>query len=269
MRALSVTATSLLLALGLLLAGAARAESAGQVTHISGPMFAVASDGSKRVLSIASQVSPGDTLVTSDKTYARVKFSDTGEVTIRPDTQVKIESYGFEQQQPQKDNAVVGLLKGAMRSISGLIGKRGNQDAYQLKTPTATIGIRGTIIFTELVPAGSPSGVPDLQTIVKFEQGTGVVAPIHAPNLQVAVGTGQTFGVLSNLPPIRLPEPPGLQNFQPPPAFPTTSQAPPVLPPPGAVPAPQQQQQQQQRQQQPQSEPTQQRQSQPIDCVVR
>ncbi len=39
--------------------------------------------------------------------------------------------------------AFFSLLKGGFRSISGLIGKI-NQDEYQVTTPVATIGIRGT-----------------------------------------------------------------------------------------------------------------------------
>lgn len=39
--------------------------------------------------------------------------------------------------------ALFSLLKGGFRTITGLIGK-GDQDVYQLKTPVATIGIRGT-----------------------------------------------------------------------------------------------------------------------------
>ena len=31
-----------------------------------------------------------------------------------------------------------------MRAVTGLVGKRGDPDAYQMETATATIGIRGT-----------------------------------------------------------------------------------------------------------------------------
>jgi hypothetical protein len=36
------------------------------------------------------------------------------------------------------------LLKGGLRTVTGLIGRRGNQNAYRIGTSTATIGIRGS-----------------------------------------------------------------------------------------------------------------------------
>jgi hypothetical protein len=39
--------------------------------------------------------------------------------------------------------------------LTGLIGKRGNQEAYRLQTATATIGIRGTQFIAELVPGAN------------------------------------------------------------------------------------------------------------------
>lgn len=149
------TATKLasLLLLGLFaLVGQAWAQAAGQVVNLSGPLFSVKGDGAKRVMSVGSAIEQGDTLVTEEKTYARVKFSDASEVTLKPNTQFKVENYAFNQAEPAKDNAVFSLFKGALRTVTGLVGKRSNQDAYRMSTPTATIGIRGTQYIAEYVP---------------------------------------------------------------------------------------------------------------------
>jgi hypothetical protein len=45
---------------------------------------------------------------------------------------------------------VLRLLKGGFRTVTGLIGKRGNTDAYKLRAGTATIGIRGTDFSSRL-----------------------------------------------------------------------------------------------------------------------
>lgn len=141
------------LGLVLLLAwGSALAAPVGQVTNLSGPLFAVNKEGVRRVLSVGSQVEPGETLVTEAKTYAQVRFIDKGVVTLRPGTQFRIESFSFEEGAPGQDAAVFGLVKGTLRSVTGLVGKRGNQDAYQMKTATATIGIRGTDYIATYVP---------------------------------------------------------------------------------------------------------------------
>jgi hypothetical protein len=65
-------------------------------------------------------------------------------MTLRPNTQMKIEDYRFRDDRPQDDNSFFRLIKGGLRTVTGLIGKRGNLDAYRIGTSTATIGIRGS-----------------------------------------------------------------------------------------------------------------------------
>ncbi len=116
----------------------------GRVTHLSGPLFAKKADGTTRVLSVNSAVEQGDTLVTEKKTYARIKFTDNSEINMRPGTQLKVSQYNFDQAKPSEDKAVYNLVKGGMRAITGLIGKRGDQNSYKLQTDTAVAGVRGT-----------------------------------------------------------------------------------------------------------------------------
>src|SRR5207248_2244144 len=86
--------------------------------------------------------------------FAQVKFTDGGQITLRPNSQVKIETYAFNDQKPQEDNFAYALLKGGLRAVTGLIGKRGNRDAYKLNTATATVGIRGTDFVAIVIPPG-------------------------------------------------------------------------------------------------------------------
>ncbi len=117
---------------------------AGTITHSSGPLLARKADGTIKALSINSPVELGDTIVTEKKTYARIKFTDNGEMVLRPNTQFRVSSYNFNQEAPKNDRAFFSLIKGGMRSITGFIGKRGDQDSYKLETPTAIAGVRGT-----------------------------------------------------------------------------------------------------------------------------
>lgn len=118
-------------------------EIAGSITHLSGVLFATHADGTKKMLSVKSEVLEGDTLKTETNTYARIKFSDGGEVVLRPETAFKIESYRFDMSQKQQGNFLVSLLKGGLRSVTGIIGKH-NPENFKMKTETATVGIRGT-----------------------------------------------------------------------------------------------------------------------------
>lgn len=127
-----------------LVSAAALAADAGTVTHLSGTLSVQRPDGSVRILSQKSQVHPGDVLTTQRDSYAQINFTDGSSMTMRPNTQLKIEAYRFVQDRPQEDSSFLRLIKGGLRTVTGLIGKRGNQDAYKIGTNTATIGIRGS-----------------------------------------------------------------------------------------------------------------------------
>lgn len=114
------------------------------VANLSGTLSVQKLDGSVKILSQKSDIDAGDLLSTEKDTYARIKFTDGGEVTLRPNSKMKIDEYGFNEEVPEKDNFVFSLVKGGLRTITGLVGKRSNRDAYRLNTANATIGIRGT-----------------------------------------------------------------------------------------------------------------------------
>ncbi len=131
---------------GVLLAQApagAKPEGIGTVTHLSGTLTVKRADGSTRLLSSKSSLAEGDTLVTSQSTYARMRFADGSEVVLRPESQMKIDNFKFNENRPENDNMLVSLVKGGMRSVTGLLGKRSG-DKVSFQTPSATIGIRGT-----------------------------------------------------------------------------------------------------------------------------
>ena len=55
-------------------------------------------------------------------------MTDTFFVADVGNTRIKIEAFSFETERPAEDNSFMRLLKGGVRSVTGLIGKRGNQD---------------------------------------------------------------------------------------------------------------------------------------------
>lgn len=152
---LNCTAINSWFALLLLLVGmqAHAAQVAGTVTDLSGPLLAKKSDGTVKVLAQKSQVEQGDLLVTEKDTYARIKFLDNSEVTLKPQTQFRIERFSYEEDKPQNDNLFFSLLRGGLRAVSGTVGKR-NRERTGLSTPAATIGIRGTIYVAEYIAPG-------------------------------------------------------------------------------------------------------------------
>jgi FecR-like protein len=111
---------------------------------LSGTLSVTRANGALLVLSQKSEVFPGDVLLTQKDSYAQINFTDGSSLTMRPLTQIRLDEYSYVADKPAGDSAFFRLLKGGMRTVTGLIGKRGNQNAYRIGTATATIGIRGS-----------------------------------------------------------------------------------------------------------------------------
>ena len=208
-----------LLALGLM-SGAALG-STGTVSQLSGTLSVVKADGSVRILSQKSEVVTGDTINTQKDSYAQIKFSDGGTITLKPNTTVKIQNFYFKQEEPKKDSFIFGLVKGGLRAVSGLVGKRGDQDAYSLDTATATIGIRGTSYGADdclSTPCPKPNSTSNLDPGVYVSVTDGEIVATNNTGTQSFLA-GQ-FGAISdrNSRPRFLSTDPGLQ-FTPPATF--------------------------------------------------
>jgi hypothetical protein len=136
-------AISLALVLAALLQPGAAVARSGEITNMSGAVVARGADGVSRVVSVKSVVNEGDLLLTAENSYVRVKFTDGAEVVLRPNSQLKIDAYRFDEKAPAGDGALLSLFKGGLRSITGVLARR-NPERMNFAVPTATIGIRGT-----------------------------------------------------------------------------------------------------------------------------
>jgi hypothetical protein len=207
------------LALGLL-SGASLA-STGTVTQLSGTLSVLKADGSMRILSQKSKVVGGDTVNTQKDSYAQIKFTDGGTITLKPNSSLKIQQFRFKQEEPEKDSFVFGLVKGGLRAVTGLVGKRGDSDAYSLGTATATIGIRGTSYGADdclTTPCPKPNSSESLEPAVYVSVTDGeIIATNNAGSQSFLAGQ---FGAISdrNSRPRFLSTDPGLQ-FTPPATF--------------------------------------------------
>jgi len=217
--AIEALARALLCAVLLLAGGAAWAgQVVGVVEHLSGPLMDRKADGTVKVLAAKSEVESGDTLVSEKNTYAQIRFIDNSEITLRPGTTFKIDNFAYAADKPDGDSAAFSLVKGGLRSITGLLGKR-NKEKFQLKTPAATIGIRGTTFIAQWVEPPLPAApVPDLAPGLHVAVQDGMIVVTNAGGA-LNFPAGQ-FGHVPNfnVPPVVLPQNPGLQ-FTPPPTF--------------------------------------------------
>lgn len=200
----------------------------GTVQHLSGTLSAQRADGSVRVLAERSSVLVGDVISTERDSFAQLRFSDGGQVTLRPNTQVKIEQYAYDEGRPRSDNFALQLFKGGLRALTGLIGKRSdNRNAYRMVTSTATIGIRGTDYSVLDIKPPAPGEFAPKEMLPSDSLPPGVYVTVIdgqivfvSGNTQQLVGIGQVaFSSNFNLPPKLIPPPPNLPQITPPPGF--------------------------------------------------
>ncbi len=133
----------ILMLVGVLLYSSALMAAAAVVQNAGGDIRAAMGTAKPAAVAKGSLLENGMVITTGDNSFVVMKFEDGQMVALTSNTSFKIDQYHFEQAKPEKNNIVFSLLKGAMRAVTGLIGKN-NPDGFKLRTSAATIGIRGT-----------------------------------------------------------------------------------------------------------------------------
>jgi len=126
----------------MLIASTLHAAPAAHVEFVMGDPAAVNAAGRERVLRKGDSVDSGD-MVNTRTGRAQLRFSDGAYISLQPDTQFRIDDYRYNGKSDGTERGFFSLLKGGMRTITGLVG-RAHKRNYQVTTTVATIGIRGT-----------------------------------------------------------------------------------------------------------------------------
>ena len=116
--------------------------AAGRVQYVNGNVVISARAHPPRAAQKGDEVNVGDIVTTAANATIQIVMVDGSILSLRPDTRMVIESYltGEDQSVGQK---VLSLFRGGLRAITGHI-KQLSGDNYAIRTPSATIGIRGT-----------------------------------------------------------------------------------------------------------------------------
>lgn len=133
--------------LAIIVSGPALA-SVARVEFSIGEVIGVGGDGKERPLVKGSVLLAGDT-VRTERGRAQIRFTDGGYTSLQPNTEFRIDDYHYDAKSTQESVGFFSLLKGGLRTITGVIGRL-RKKAYQLRTPVATVGIRGTEYLAEL-----------------------------------------------------------------------------------------------------------------------
>ena len=118
------------------------AEVIGRVLVAVGEVSAVRA-GREIRLQAASPIEAGDRVRTGAASNAQIRLTDESIIALRPETEFAFTEYRYTGGEDGSERAFFRLLKGGLRTITGIVGRRNNQN-YRLETVTATVGIRGT-----------------------------------------------------------------------------------------------------------------------------
>lgn len=128
----------------------------------------------------------GDRLDTHADGELHISFEDGGYLALRPNSSLTIDSYVVTG--AASDSAALRLLRGALRSVTGWIGKL-EPNRYSLAATTVFVGVRGTDHEVIVVPpeeatsemaAGVHNRVNEGGTTLRNEQGSVNIDPGHA-----------------------------------------------------------------------------------------
>ena len=129
------------------LAGSAALAADAIVLSVAGTATAEGAPAAPglRALRNGSELFEGDVVRTGDDGRVQFRFTDGGLVSLQPRTEFRIDEY---RHGGASQRSFFSLLRGALRTATGAIGRR-DRDDYRLRTPTATVGIRGTEFLAE------------------------------------------------------------------------------------------------------------------------
>ncbi len=152
----------------------------GQVSKLKNQAQAVYRQ-SIRQLQLAAPVMADDLLQTAEDSRLKIGFEDGSDLVLGEQTEVRIDRFVYTPKQDR--NVVMNSVKGALRFIGNSALHRPG-DNISIKTPVATLGIRGTDVW--LGPTEDGTGVLVLEGKVEVRSRAGMVS--------LRAGEGTTIG---------------------------------------------------------------------------
>ena len=205
----------------ILLAGTLNASEIGEISELRGIGEISRKDSTDSLIAeLASDIFSFDTVKTGQGRMA-VEFLDSTVLKLTEHSRVVIDEYIFDPD-PSKSKLALNMASGTARFITGKLGKIDKKN-ISIKTPSATIGIRGTDFTTTvdelgqsliiLLPDenGESSGEITVETWAGIEvlsepfQATMVQTMDSQPTKPVILGN-LTLGLINNLLIINQPE---------------------------------------------------------------
>ncbi|MCK5340291.1 MAG: FecR domain-containing protein, partial [Desulfobulbaceae bacterium] len=167
----------------------AATDGIGFVAAIRGKVSAVNIDGRSRGLSLKDEVFQADTIKTGKRSRIQLMFIDNSLISLGRNSEMKLTEYSWDK---EKKTGVMKteIKEGVFRVMGGAITKASPEN-FATKTPTATIGIRGSM-YAGKTTADSLS--------VVFQGGKGIDITNPAGTVSITKPGFGTFVTLNEAP---------------------------------------------------------------------
>ncbi|HIO92689.1 MAG TPA: hypothetical protein EYG68_07575 [Leucothrix mucor] len=109
-------------------------------------------NNAREALKRRSPIFREDILRSGTNARAQFRMVDNALINLQENSVLRLRKYELKSASGG-GSVVMELISGGLRTITGTIGKKNKKD-YQLRTPAATIGIRGTMYEVEIVDDG-------------------------------------------------------------------------------------------------------------------
>jgi hypothetical protein len=129
--------------------------------------------GTVQELSINDLLEQNDHIITTGEGSAYIHFIDDTVLTVGSNSEVVLDKFVFDGDKAQ--TAVIQITRGTLRFVTGT----SDHSAYQIKTPVATIGVRGTTIDV---------GYENDRMVYNTVEGLGVVCHTSAGCQEIRAG---------------------------------------------------------------------------------
>jgi len=162
-------------------------SAVGQVIKSRGRAFVLSEDHKRRDLALGSEVFVGDRIFTGVEGFIRLSMIDDAKIDLRCNSEMRIEDY---QLLRGANRSVLRLIKGSVKKITGSIGKVA-EDIYEMHTPIATVGVRGTEYAIRVLQSHGCDGSLDVNSDGLFVKVNKGAIDIKSDQQRVAMNSGQ------------------------------------------------------------------------------
>ncbi|MEN6621217.1 MAG: FecR family protein [Smithella sp.] len=162
---------------------AALAAPVGKITNLTGIVDVTVAGQAARIVSAGQPVNIGDFIRTKSKSKVEITFNEGNIMRLAENTRVGITEY---MSGAKRNSSIFNLFRGKTQNIVKFIGSAGGR--YEVHTPTAVCGVRGTHFFNFYL-AGVSGSI--------FQEGTGYGYSKNNPHDLKTITAGQGMFVPS------------------------------------------------------------------------